>query len=112
MFDRITRQSWGCAYEPKHPTIEVDAWSPRALDKRTTGGWSGKPPEVCPGYTCSLPEVIEIARARFWKGSLRDFCANDTPTDLLQEGVEIFEGACNQVDGWRMVPSKDGGGAA
>jgi len=64
-------------------------------------GYSGPKPTVCPGYSTSLPETIEILRARLhWsKGSLREFCGGK-PTDALMVGIEIAEGAENERQTW------------
>lgn len=66
-------------------------------------GYSGSKQTVCPGYTTSLPETIEIARGRLhWsKGSLTEFCGSK-PTEAMMLGVEIVEGAINECQSWCM----------
>ena len=53
---------------------------------------------MCAGYLCSLPQVIEAARAHtHWsKGSLSDFCGG-RPNDRVLESVEILEGSINAL---------------
>jgi hypothetical protein len=97
MQTRQTRQVLGCGYEPA--IADPRPWSRANLD----ADWQGKE-TLCPGYTTSLPEVIEIARARVhWKegGGLRDFC-NEPITEQMRLGVEILEGASNECQGWAM----------
>lgn len=68
-------------------------------------------PSVCPGYTTSLPEVIEIARGRLhWsKGSLGQFCRGQA-SDAMLVGIEILEGASNACQAWCIDnPQKKGG---
>jgi hypothetical protein len=63
---------------------------------------------VCAGYVCSLPEVIEAARAHLhWsKGALRDFCRGEVP-DQLFFGIEVFDGACDALSAWLMKPKDE-----
>ena len=58
-------------------------------------------PTVCPGYTTSLPEVIEGARARLhWsKGALTSFCNGNARESVLM-AIEILEGASNECQTW------------
>lgn len=75
-------------------------------------GYRGDMPTVCPGYSTSLPEVIEIARARaHWaKGQLEAFCGGEPPTNDLMMGIEILDGAIASVLDWRSIPKDQGGG--
>ena len=59
-------------------------------------------PETCPGYTTSLPEVIEIARARLhWKqGGPAALGVAEWSEHPLTVGVEILEGASNAAERW------------
>ena len=93
------RQLAKCGYAPPLTDSRApfaDAW--HGL------GYSGPKPTVCPGYSTSLPETIEIARARLhWsKGSLREFCGGQS-TDALMLGIEICEGAINECQSWSMA---------
>lgn len=84
----------GCGYEPAQPKAQT--WTPISLDPN----WRGEL-KTCPGYTTTLPEVVEVARARtHWRdgGGLRDFC--DSPTDGLRVGVEILDGSCAEMQRW------------
>lgn len=102
------RQLAGCAYAPA-PARElvplVVPWSGL--------GYKGEAPTVCPGYSTSLPVVIEAARARLsWsKGSLEAFCGGEPPTDALIAAIEICEGAIGEVLDWKATPKDQGGGA-
>lgn len=101
------RQLAACGREPPpaNPRLlpMVQAWSPQS--------YSGPPPATCPGYTCNLPEVIEIARARLhWsKGALDTFVGDPVPDEMLL-GIEVLEGAQNEADAWAMAnPVKKAG---
>ena len=97
--ERIQRQAMGCGWEPRNPGAVVTPW--------THQGYTDTAPTTCVGYTTKLPEVIEINRARLhWKcGSIREFCKG-APTDNIQRGVEILEGAANEASCWRPEPDK------
>ncbi len=90
-----TRQLAKCGYAPPLTDSRAkfaEAWSGL--------GYSGPKPTVCPGYSTSLPETIEIARARLhWsKGALTEF--GGKPSPALMMGIEILEGASNECQSW------------
>ena len=91
------RQSLACHYEPTNPAIPVRPWdhSGRTPMKNET--------PMCAGYVCSLPQVIEAARAHtHWsKGSLSDFCGA-RPNERVLESVEILEGSIGALKSWVM----------
>jgi hypothetical protein len=92
-----TRQLLGCGFAPLpagHLLKFVRAPRP--------AGYEGDDPTVCPGYTTSLPEVIEIARARFhWKnGGPAAIGITDWVNHPLAIGIEILEGAANESERW------------
>lgn len=98
------RQGWACGHAPPAPPgVVVEAWSGL--------GYKGDPPKTCPGYTTTLPEVIEIARAwRWWdKGQLAQFF-DEPPTDEIRLGVELFDGAVKALERWCTTPVDKGGG--
>ena len=102
-----SRQMAGCPYEPQVPpdrAVFVRPWAGL--------GYAGDMPSVCPGYSTSLPETIEIARGRLhWtKGELGQFCAGQA-TEAMIIGIEIAEAASNEFQIWRTTPASKGGGA-
>lgn len=101
-----TRQSWACGFELADPRVPVMPWSGGY-------GYEGEAPTVCAGYTTSLPETIEIARAwRWWKaGQLSVFVDGAAVSQELKRGIEIFDGAVHTFDRWKMTPASKGGGA-
>jgi hypothetical protein len=86
-----TRQSLRCAFEPR-----ID--DSRAWDIE---GYDGPAPKTCPSYTTDLPEVSEVAEARFYlhKGSLQ-LLVNGELHDGLRDGIAILEGAENDALVW------------
>ncbi len=62
---------------------------------------------ICPGYTTSLPDVYEAARALSWRrdGQLRE-CYDVPVTQLLRDCVDILDGACKQQDRDRLREQK------
>jgi hypothetical protein len=105
-YDRKMRQSWACGFELPDPRIAVMPWSGGY-------GYTGDPPTVCAGYTTSLPETIEVARAwRWWKaGQLTVFVDGATVTPAMKHGIELFDGTVNMFERWKMTPRDKGGGA-
>ena len=101
-YSKPIRQRWACGYEPLLPGAE--AWAGL--------GYKGEPPTTCPGYTTTLPETIEAARAwRWWKnGELAAFTGRSPATDALKLGIEVFDGAVSAYERWMMTPVDKGGG--
>lgn len=93
-----SRRDYACGYEPTTGPCRL----------RLEG--AGIEPTVCPGYSTSLPETIEIARGWSWaeRGCLRDFCGGP-PTDAMLLGVELFGGAINELNEKKMTPRSKGG---
>ena len=100
----IVRQSWGCGYEPPPPNIRIDPWDhggrDRRADERDDRGRLRLP--VCPGYACSLPEVVETSWAHsYWeKGELSNYCDGDAPTPMLREAINAYAIECSAVIEW------------
>lgn len=105
-YSKPVRQGWGCGLElAPEPTVPVMPWSGL--------GYDGPAPTVCPGYTTSLAETIEIARAWKWwtKGQVDAFVDGSPVTAALKIGIEIFDAAVGSFERWRMTPRDKGGGA-
>lgn len=100
---RAARVSMGCGYEPAPASgTPVIVW--------THEGWKHEPATICPGYSCRLPEVLEIARARLhWdKGQLGTFCEGQ-PSELIMIGIEILEGSASELERALLTPRSKGG---
>lgn len=109
-----TRLLAGCAYEPEAPVNlrpYVQPWSGCGVESRPATDDEPAFPSVCPGYSTSLPEVIEAARARaHWeKGELTQFCRGQASDPMLR-ALEYLHGAVNTVQRWAMEnPRKKAG---
>jgi hypothetical protein len=92
-----TRQQLGCGFTPLPPENLM-----RFRRVISPGGYKGVELDVCPGYSTSLPEVIEVARARFhWKhGGPATLGIADWQFNPLMIGIEILEGAVGEADRW------------
>ena len=104
-YSKPVRQGWACGYElPPEDGRPVEAWSGL--------GYRGDPPTVCPGYSTSLPETIEIARAwRWWdKSEISQFCDGLEVSDNMKLGIEIFAGEVASLQRWLVTPVDQGGG--
>ena len=104
--DRHTRQTMGCGYEPPPPPgVVVQAWDHvgREPGKDERGNDGRIALEMCPGYACGLPEVVEVSRARMhWsKGSLSTFVGGE-PTDALTAAVEVLEVESGRAQDWAL----------
>jgi hypothetical protein len=79
-----------CGYEPA--TERGIAWR----------GASSLSPTVCPGYTCKLPEVIEVSRLRaHWKVGALGLAA-DQPTPQLLDAILELDWSINEVEAWSL----------
>ena len=107
------RQSWRCPYlTPSPPDLErythapcPDGASPPPDHEQGTP-W----PTVCPGYSTSLPETIEVARAWGWaeRGDLRAF-TQEQPTEALVDAIELFGDHVDRLKTKLMTPRSKGG---
>jgi hypothetical protein len=76
-----------------------------AVTKRVGPGFPspasfGSDTEICPGYLISLPQVIEVARARVhWqKGLLKERYEGEELTGLVFDGLELLEGYISELE--------------
>lgn len=90
----VVRQSLGCGYLPKlPPNVPVIPWDHVGREisssERDERGRLRLP--VCPGYACSLPEVIETSWAHsYWeKGELAQWCEGQA-TPALRDAVGVY----------------------
>jgi hypothetical protein len=103
------RQLLGCGYLP--PPSESRRRYLRIWDGGSLPNYKGPKTTVCPGYSTSLPEVIEVARAhRHWsKGNYQ--VADREPADPFVSSLEIFDASVNAFQAWLATPSDKGGGS-
>ena len=103
-----TRKTLGCGWLPlpaenliPFRRVTVPAGFKGPVRKLPNGAVTNDP-ETCPGYTTSLPEVIEIARARLhWsKGGPATIGLTDWHEHPLAMGIEILESASNATERW------------
>ena len=80
-----TRRLMGCGYLPRHENARP--LSPPDIDFDVT---------VCPGYSTSLPEVVEAVRYRpsYVKGLLTEHLG-EAPSPQFIDGQNVLEGAIN-----------------
>lgn len=92
-----TRQTFACPYAPVPPEQLLPYVRPPIPP-----AYSGDELTVCPGYSSSLPEVIEGARAwRHWeKADVRAFTGGAWPTPGLTLAIESFDAAVSQHQRW------------
>lgn len=103
-----SRQTMGCGWLPLPDENLIPfrrVTSPpgfRGPVRKLPNGALTNDPETCPGYTTSLPEVIEIARARLhWKqGGPAAIGITEWVDHPLVYGIEILEGASNAAERW------------
>lgn len=55
---------------------------------------------VCPGYTTTLPQVIEASRALSWRqdGQLSDFYDGERLTDAVRDAMDIMASEVKAVE--------------
>lgn len=85
------RQDLGCVYEPR---IERpgSVWAPQSWIDR------GVATTVCPGYTTSLPAVVEVidAHAQWKAGYLTEALDGEAPSSVALECLTALEGGINE----------------
>ena len=98
---RFARESWRCGYLPDQPS-----------ERRYTGPMGQDWPIVpttCPGYTTSLPQVYEAARARKWaeRGMLRDL-EDDDLNPVMLAAIDILDIGISEVEQAEIGKAKNG----
>ena len=85
------RRALACGWEPR--LAYATPWTPE--------DWDEEPPTTCAGYTTRLPEVREVAEARFYlkHGSL-SVLVKDELTEGLRVGIQVLENAEAEVISW------------
>lgn len=99
--DKLQRQLIRCGWEvPAPPPYDVCVSRLSVLGYEPGDGPDDQISQ-CPGYLTQLPEVIEIARARFHaeKTSIEAFCGGP-PSEPVLYGIEILEGSYNECRDW------------
>jgi hypothetical protein len=63
----------------------------------------------CPGYSTSIPAVLETASAHtHWdKGHLRERLHGDEATPILLSSIEVYAAALRSAESYFMKPEKD-----
>lgn len=88
--------------------IRDSEWAPEEQQTRGWGEIAGTrlQPTTCPGYTCALPEVQEVARAWAWneKGGFipRYRALGMAINDELSELIDMFAGEQAAAEAWEM----------
>lgn len=106
---RAQRQSLACGYEPASKSLPIRPWDhegrksyPGELDER------GVPRvQLCAGYVCNLPEVIEVARAHMhWsKGQIESYCGG-MPNEHMLTAIEVLEMSVADLKHWDATKEK------
>lgn len=80
-----TRQAMGCGYEPA--TAGAQSWAPASWADR------GLSTTACPGYTTSLPAVLEIVEAypQWERGTLTEALDGEPPTANALTHLMVFQ---------------------
>jgi len=96
------RRNLGCGYEPA-----LDGARPWQAPIEAGAEWWS----TCPGYTTSLPETIDIARAwlHWSKGELGAFC-DAHPCPALVGGIEVMAGTMSAFESFTMREGAKRGG--
>lgn len=107
--DLSTRVYMRCGYEPAAPAhIVTQPYRPPGFKPRDE---KHDEPFVCPGYTTSLPEVLEtsFARMHYKNNALGAWLAGDDVHEQQLRAIELLECASNECEHLRMTPAKEGG---
>ncbi len=99
-----TRQELGCAYEP--PIAGAHPWSPRAWADR------GLRTTTCPGYTTSLPAVVEVfdAYPQWEQGTLTEHLDGEAPTRPALDALGTLRAGIKEHEA-DSIRAKSKGGA-
>ena len=98
-----TRMDLGCGWEPARAGAQP--WSPASWASR------GSDVSTCPGYTASLPEVVEVVGAypHYEHGYLAEYLDGATPTPVALDCLAVFHYALEGHRGDVMRERAKGG---
>lgn len=102
-----TRQYIGCGYLPPLTDRPVDAWDGTSLGRVRQADELDERKRVrlpvCPGYACSLPEVLEVSWAHaYWeKGELGQWCEGQSTADL-RTAIELLAMESAAASAWAL----------
>lgn len=103
-----TRQYLGCGYLPPLPPDKpVNAWDGTSLGRDRAADELDEKRRVrlpvCPGYVCSLPEVLETSWAHaYWeKGELSQWCEGQSTAEL-RTAIEVLSMESAAASMWSM----------
>ncbi len=99
-FDVDTRRGYWCGYIRQDkwigdgPGQQLPTGAPRNDDPQE------KFPSVCPGYSTSLPEVIEASRALDWRrdGMLSEFFAGEPVPETAKTFIDLLSYEIRNVE--------------
>lgn len=93
--NKMSRQAIGCAYEEVDPRFPVQPW-----DHFGRSRYPGES-KTCPGFSCSLPEVIETTWASYFldKGELTQFCEGQASPQML-DALIAYAASKAAADEW------------
>jgi hypothetical protein len=104
--DAVTRQQLGCAYEPALDRPDA-VWSPPAWRDRDLRA------STCPGYTTSLPAVLEAfdAYPQWEQGTLTEYLDGEPPTSVALSALMQLRAGIKEHEAQAFKPKAKGGGS-
>lgn len=101
--DTVTRQQLGCGYEPA--IAKATPWMPPSWAER------GLSLSTCPGYTTSLPLVLEIVQAypHWEQGALRAYLGGKDATPTALDLFTLLRAGKNEHDSDKLRARGEGG---
>lgn len=94
------RLAMWCGYEqqPENPPAPGEVWTHEGYDRDAFGA-----PTTCPGYACSLPAVIDVARLmpHFENGTIVDRCGGHVPA-ITYDRIDLLSAQENAAHAWHL----------
>lgn len=87
----VVRRSWQCGYVPR---------ADRGPDKPRVPDGAPEDVTVCPGYSTTLPEVLEAARALSWRhdGLIGEFFGGAPISERAKIYIDILDTQIREVE--------------
>ncbi len=102
------RETLGCGWLAD--ASEKACGSPFGPEPLPGWDWRDPYPTICAGYTSSLPEVLEAARALSWRkdGQLAELYDDHKTTQALRDAMDIVDVERSNVERFALKRDDDG----
>lgn len=104
------RRRQACGWVPESDRSQVVNGETVPFLSYVPTGYVDERPEICAGYLCLMPRVLEAARAASWRreGALSLFYDNEPVTDLAKTAIDVMASSQREVENYNIRKAHEG----